>query len=462
MLNRVSNQIKSSHKMKKIIKHFLVMSLVVISNAMYAQQISPWQIHEGKEGVINHIGKFNGDPSAYTKMTIPTKNDAGWKNAPKDANGNVYLDRSSALKCLQQLDFTYFQTTVNIPANVSVSEFKVSYDKADDGARIYFFNSKFPNGTFDPRADLVISQSRDNVGSVNLKDKIASGENRVVIVQFDDCADKNSVHNIKIVVNGREVKPVNVPTNASEGVTVYEQPNFGGKSRTFGVGSHDITSTELNDIINSLKIPNGYKVTLYKDWKFAGPSLILTADNRDLKTLKFNSTVSSLVVEKVSAVTAAAVALPDKFKIQAFSVNEGKKEQDKYWFALRAGNTRGAIINEKQLVNGTKWMEIERIDLGNNIFAFRVMSAGANMYLIAGDNKEVHIGSATPNTIPDGAKFKSVVPLTAAPGSNNFRSFESVKFTGHYLRHSGYLLFVHTNNNTELFKQDASWQIQKM
>ncbi len=457
--------------MKKIIKYFLAMALVIVSSGLYAQQISSWQIHEGNEGVINHVGRFNGDPMAYTKMAIPAKADRGWKETPKDANGNVYLDRSSTLKCLQQLDFTYFQTTVNIPANVLVNEFKISYDKADDGARIYFFNSKFPNGTFDPKADLVISQSRDNVGSINLKDRVAPGENRVVIVQFDDCADRNSVHNIKISVNGREIKPVSapasVPVNVSEGITVYEHANFGGRSKTFGVGSHDITSIEFNDIISSLKIPKGYKVMLYKDWKFTGQSITLTADNRDLKTLKFNGIVSSLVVEKVPAATAVAnyataVALPDKFKVHAFSVNEGKKEKDAYWFALRAGNTRGAIINEKQLVNGTKWMEIERVDLGNSVFAFKVMNAGANMYLIAGSNKEVHVGLATPNAIPDGAKFKSVTPLTAAPGSNNYRSFESVKFTGHYLRHAGYLLFVHTNNNTELFKQDASWQIQKM
>ncbi len=939
--------------------------LFFVYGKVNGQTVSPWRIHEGNEGVVQFMNAFNGDPRAYDKMKIPAKDDAGWKDAPKDANGNVYLDRSSTLRCLQELDFTYFETTVNIPANMTVNEFKVSYDKADDGARIYFFNSKFPGGTFDPTADLIISQGRDNTGSVNLKDKIAAGDNRVVIVQFDDCADRNSVHNIKIAVNGKQIAPAvaskaqasTIKSDPNGGVTIFEHLNYGGRKCSFGVGSYDITASEYNDIISSIKVMSGWKVTIFEHWKTSGAQVEITSDVADLNTFKFNDIMSGLVVERVSssagvniakgkqckasseayggvasracdgntngafgqnscthtkdendpwweidlgsiydvskitiwnrtdeccwnrlqgfyvmcsetaitsnstsaewqykggscsfnsasqtnlsldgnkrcryirvcipgsmkvlslaevevfgqvsknqtatavttsssskgsagvniakgkqckasseayggvasracdgntngafgqnscthtndendpwweldlgaiydvskiniwnrtdeccwnrlqgfyvmcsetaitsnstasewqykggscsfssasqtnlslegnkrcryvrvcipgsmkvlslaevevfgqvsknqtatavttsssskgsagggasistgkqckassvahggvasracdgntngaygqnscthtndendpwwevdlgaiydvskitiwnrtdeccwnrlqgfyvmcsetaitsnstasewqykggscsfssasqtslsldgnkrcryirvcipgnmkvlslaevevfgqlskeqtasatATAAAATSLPDKFKVLAFSVHEGKQEQDKYWFAINNGGSRGSILSTSKLVNGSKWMEIQRMDLGNNVFAFKVNNAGDDMYLVARDNKEVHIEKAAGGKVPEGAKFKTVAALTSSKGANanNFRSFESVKFAGHFLRHSGYVLFVHTNNNTELFKQDASWLIEKM
>lgn len=167
---------------------------------------------------------------------------------------------------------------------------------------------------------------------------------------------------------------------------------------------------------------------------------------------------------KTQTSSSAATSLPDKFKVLAFSVHQGKQEQDKYWFAINNGGSRVTILSTSKLINGSKWIEIQRIDLGNNIFAFKVLNAGADMYLVAKDNKEVHIEKAVGAKVPDGAKFKTVVALTSAKGANenDYRSFESIKFSGHYLRHKGYVLFVHPNENTELFKQDASWLIEKM
>lgn len=156
--------------------------------------------------------------------------------------------------------------------------------------------------------------------------------------------------------------------------------------------------------------------------------------------------------------------LPDKFKVHAFSVNEGKLEKDDYWFALTKNSTRGEILSATRLVDGAKWMEIQRVNLENNTVAFKVLNAGADMYLVARDNKEVYVDKFAGGKVTDAAKFRTVAPLTTAKGSQerNYRSFESVKFSKHYLRHSGYVLYVNTNNNTELFKQDASWLIQKM
>lgn len=88
------------------------------------------------------------------------------------------------------------------------------------------------------------------------------------------------------------------PQNTSV-VTVYEHINYGGKSKSFGVGVHDITETEFNDIISAVKVLKGYKVTLYKDWKATGETVVLTSDNSDLLKINFNDKTSSIKVEKL-------------------------------------------------------------------------------------------------------------------------------------------------------------------
>lgn len=185
---------------------FLFLAFLAFNPTVEGQiTVSSWEIHEGKEGVINFVTKYHGDPNAYSKMNLPNADDAGWKPAPKNAKGQVSISRRSNLKCNQQLDFTYFQTEVFIPKNTNVKKFTVSYDKADDGARIYFFNSKHTKGHFNAKSDLKFNGPA--VGDVNLVDEVVKGEvNRVVIVQFDDCGTGNNLQGIHISVNGTEIK----------------------------------------------------------------------------------------------------------------------------------------------------------------------------------------------------------------------------------------------------------------
>lgn len=179
-------------------------------NPSFAQvRVGVWEIHAGNEGVVNFkTSTIEERKAAFEqgKNNIPKENDAGWKLAKTNQDGTVdFSERSVLTQCGEQIDFTYFQTTVNVPTNVNMTNFMVSYDEADDGARIYFFNSKFPKGSFSEASDLIGNQK--SYKAVDLKDQVVKGENRIVIVQYDQCPVLNKVKGIRIKVNGEEIAP---------------------------------------------------------------------------------------------------------------------------------------------------------------------------------------------------------------------------------------------------------------
>jgi hypothetical protein len=287
--------------MKRIATLCTITLLLITSleNA-HAQTVNPWQIKTGNEIIKFATATDAQRKEAFGKANIPAKNDAGWASA-KVTNGKVDFTENSRLRtCKTELDFTFFQTIVNVPGNVKINTFTVSFDLADDGARLYFFNSKYPQGQFDPNADII---SKTEKREIDLKNMVTSGENRIVIVQYDNCATKNNIQGIHVKLNGQEIKvapatpPVTAPVN--DAITVYDGKNYTGKSKTFGVGEHDITQTEFNDIISSLKVTSGYKVTLFRDWRSTGPSVRLNTNTPDLVKFDFNDKASSIKVEKL-------------------------------------------------------------------------------------------------------------------------------------------------------------------
>ena len=91
-------------------------------------------------------------------------------------------------------------------------------------------------------------------------------------------------------------------TGASEGVTVYESPNFSGSSHIFasshtnlfeiasgcpGVVIEDFGGRRTlpgnwDGCVSSIMVPPGWEATLYSTFHFFGSALEVTSDNRDL------------------------------------------------------------------------------------------------------------------------------------------------------------------------------------
>lgn len=86
-------------------------------------------------------------------------------------------------------------------------------------------------------------------------------------------------------------------TGPSEGVTLYEHPNFEGDARTFDGSFNDLDFVEgpcrgfldpsdqpgdWEGCVSSVRITPGWEATLYEHDDYEGDSLVVTSDIRDL------------------------------------------------------------------------------------------------------------------------------------------------------------------------------------
>ena len=211
-----SRQVINFFTMKISYITFVLLLVIACFNLFIAQvKVGAWEIHEGNEGVIDFATPdVSARKAAFEKAKIPAESDPKWETARTKANGTVdYPDLGENVKsCAKQVDFTYFQTHVFVPDNVHMQNFTVSYDKADDGARIYIFNDKNTNGSFDERSDLILNQSKYQ--AADLKGLLAKGENRLVIVQYNQCIH-NSIMGIRSKVDSKEIPPAVLPRKFS-------------------------------------------------------------------------------------------------------------------------------------------------------------------------------------------------------------------------------------------------------
>lgn len=187
-------------------------------------QIAPWEIHEG--GNIISVPKdlymsemdsrslVHGDPVVYNLLAgpaaIPNPNDAAWMllaNYPNgfrcdgtNENDLCYdpLIGSVLMDAFMNLDFTYFQTFVEVSEDSIITDARIEFQTVDDGARAYVFNSQFPNGVFPPNSDARLRASRV---TADLTPYMVSGEpNRIVVVQFDDARIRSYLTTADFVV----------------------------------------------------------------------------------------------------------------------------------------------------------------------------------------------------------------------------------------------------------------------
>jgi uncharacterized protein YkwD len=86
----------------------------------------------------------------------------------------------------------------------------------------------------------------------------------------------------------------------TKNVVVYSEPKFQGRSQVLNIGEYNISDLTVgNDVIQSIKIPQGLKVTLYEHADFQGETFTLSQDAASLGN--FNNLVSSIVIQKIGS-----------------------------------------------------------------------------------------------------------------------------------------------------------------
>ena len=86
----------------------------------------------------------------------------------------------------------------------------------------------------------------------------------------------------------------NPTENAGNSVTVYANPNFGGQSALFHSDTPNMVSAGWNDIISSIRIPDGETWEICQDIDYGNQCRALSGSVADLRSMGWNDRISSM------------------------------------------------------------------------------------------------------------------------------------------------------------------------
>lgn len=90
---------------------------------------------------------------------------------------------------------------------------------------------------------------------------------------------------------------IKVTSSPTDKVVIYADANYQGASNELGVGSYELSTLSIgNDMLSSLKVPLGMKVTLYEHAEFTGRTKTFSSDTAWVGD-EFNDLTSSIKVE---------------------------------------------------------------------------------------------------------------------------------------------------------------------
>lgn len=207
--------------------------------------------------------------------------------------------------------------------------------------------------------------------------------------------------------------------------TVYADPNFTGNSQCLRTGNYRMADLKVgNDMLSSIRVRSGMKVTLYEHDSFNGASMALTADSGYVGS--FNDKTSSLVISADSGVCSAV----DTYKINLSNGGD--------WTTIRGklvtlGYMRGNDILDVRLdlANGTVDVDPYNVDfvppsqIGGTTYGVGVKSEVAETWRSTDD--------PTPSILPVGGACKK-------------RPYGSLNWFAGTVRSSGSYRFCYASN----------------
>lgn len=224
-------------KLRLMLPLVAVCGLGLAQSALAQVRHTPWEMHEGQDVIkLNAELPSNGAlPEngyiAFQHADIPVEG-RGWVPAPNPDTigfGGPKASRIGAAggTCRKAIDYTYFQTFVEIPAGTKVDEFKIVFQGMDDASRITIFNSAHPEGKVVEGSYVTRASADTSSATTDLKALVMSGKNRVVITQVDWCPVGNQLQSAQVHLNGSNVAvlPPDKPGPLTHGAAAQANEN---------------------------------------------------------------------------------------------------------------------------------------------------------------------------------------------------------------------------------------------
>ncbi len=203
------------HKSSLLLQVIAVCGLGLAQSALAQISHTPWEMHQGQDVIkldtelpSNGALPENGY-IAFQHANIPAEG-SGWVSAPNPNTigfGGPQASKIGAAggTCRKAIDYTYFQTFVEIPAGTKVDEFKIVFQGMDDASRITIFNNTHPKGQVVEGSYVTRASTDQSSATTDLKALVTPGKNRVVITQVDWCPVGNQLQSAQVHLNGSNV-----------------------------------------------------------------------------------------------------------------------------------------------------------------------------------------------------------------------------------------------------------------
>ena len=381
--------------------------MVFLANAD-AQTLSRWQVHQG-EGAINLKpgvkSRNNGIklPVVYEYASVPDMNASQWKTIDLK---NGLIDYGSSSSSILK---------------------KENYDKFTEIDITYF------------RAFLDLRNVKTKPGSVKVTIGNVDDQARMLIYNTDNTDGTPALGN-----DGKR--------GGKDFTTDFTNFVKIGEINTFII-------LQVDDNCCGNILTGGIKVMV-------DDKVLPTQESWLIDNDKFIKSKKTYADENPTAINS------EEFNVNAFSVSQGTSPGS--WFLGYNNNDKAIAMIVKANDPNSTILKIDKIPVGSsNNYAFKIIdyapdptNKGRSAFLVAQTNGSVTIDYLEDPMTAKNAQFISLKAFTKASGSEQFLSFESAlkdsKETKLYLRHQGYKLFIHKQDPSELFKQDASWKIIKI
>ncbi|MEB9625386.1 beta/gamma crystallin-related protein [Bacillus cereus] len=186
----------------------------------------------------------------------------------------VWMKDNAALHVAHRVNFGGDQKTANTDFSESTNTIHIAV--SDDNPRL-----KLEAVDYDPGS----GDADDGMGYIALP--------------LDTGNSSGKVQTSEAIIDYEVISNLNTPL-ASEGIYLYNDANFSGKSIKLKNDQSNFKDIGMNDSVSSIKIVGPYEVIGYSDANFRGRSATLTTNHSMSSTLISNDTMSSIKIRRIN------------------------------------------------------------------------------------------------------------------------------------------------------------------